>query len=122
MRVLILDCANVVGTRPDGWWKDRAAAAARLYDAVSGADLEDDEIVLVLEGAAKAGIPALRSPGLQVVHAPKDGDSTIAAEAQRAHRRGDRVRVVTADRALAANVAAYADTVSPTWLWDRIGS
>lgn len=121
MRTLILDCANVVGARPDGWWKDRAAAASRLYDAVASADLEDDEVVLVLEGAAKAGVPAVRSPGLRVVHAAKDGDSTIVAEARRAHERGHLVRVVTADRALAANVAAYATTVGPTWLLDRIG-
>lgn len=121
MRILIIDGANVVGARPDGWWKDRAGAAARLYDAVAAATLDDDEIVLVLEGAAKAGVPAVRTPGLRVVHAPKDGDSEIVAEARRTYERGHLVRVVTADRALAANVAAYASTVSPTWLLDRIG-
>jgi hypothetical protein len=121
VRVLIVDCANVVGARPDGWWKDRAGAALRLYDAVVAADLDDDEIVLVLEGAAKAGVPAVRSPGLRVLHASKDGDSTIVTEARRAHERGHRVRVVTADRALAANAAAYATTLSPTWLLDQLG-
>ena|SRR5580765_8416905 len=118
--VLVIDAANVVGARPDGWWKDRAGAAARLHDALLDAHLADDEIVLVLEGGAKAGVPAGRSPGLRVVHAPKDGDSTILAEAKRAHERGARVRVVTADRALAANLAAYADTVGPTWLLDQL--
>ncbi|BBH18209.1 hypothetical protein Back2_24960 [Nocardioides baekrokdamisoli] len=120
MRILIVDCANVVGARPDGWWKDRAAAASKLYDAVAAADLDDDEIVLVYEGAAKSGVPAVRSPGLRVVHAPKDGDSTIVAEARRGYEGGHRVRVVTADRALSANVAAYADTVSPTWLLHQV--
>lgn len=120
MTVLVIDCANVVGARPDGWWRDRAAAAVRLYEAVAAADLDDDEIVLVFEGAAKGGVPAVRSPGLRVVHAPKDGDSTIVAEARRARERGHLVRVVTADRALAANVAAHATTVSPRWLWERI--
>lgn len=118
--VLVVDAANVIGARPDGWWKDRAGAAARLHDALRDADLSDDEIVLVLEGAAKAGVPAGRSPGLRVVHAPKDGDSTIVAEAKRARARGARVRVVTADRALAANVAALADTLSPSWLLERL--
>lgn len=117
---MVVDCANVVGARPDGWWKDRAGAALRLHDAVAAADLDDDEIVLVLEGAAKAGVPAVRSPGLRVVHAPKDGDSSIVAEARRAHERGHRVTVVTADRALAANVSAYASVVSPSWLLDRL--
>lgn len=118
--VLVIDAANVVGARPDGWWKDRAGAAARLHDAILAAHLADDEIVLVLEGAAKAGVPAGRSPGLRVVHAPKDGDSTIVAEAKRAHARGARVRVVTADRALAANLAAYGETLPPTWLLSRL--
>lgn len=118
--VLVVDAANVVGARPDGWWKDRAGAAARLHDAIRDADLADDEIVLVLEGAAKAGVPAGRSPGLRVVHAPKDGDSTIVAEVKRAHARGARVRVVTADRALAANVSAYASTEGPRWLLDQL--
>lgn len=121
MKVLVVDCANVVGARPDGWWKDRAAAALRLYDAVAAADLDDDEIVLVLEGAAKAGVPPVRTPGLRVVHAAQDGDSAIVAEARRAHDRGHRVRVVTADRALAANVAAYATTVGPIWLLEQLG-
>lgn len=118
--VLVIDAANVVGARPDGWWKDRAAAASRLHDQVRDADLPDDEIVLVLEGAAKQGVPAGRSPGLRVVHAPKDGDSTIVAEVKRAHARGHRVRVVTADRALIANVSAFASDLSPTWLLERL--
>lgn len=118
--VLIIDGANVVGARPDGWWKDRAGAAARLFDQLIAADLEDDVVVLVLEGAARAGVPATRSRGLRVVHAPKDGDTTIVAQARAAHERGERVRVVTADRALAANVAAYATTLGPSWLLDRL--
>ena len=32
-RVLVVDAANVVGSRPDGWWKDRAGAARRLHDS-----------------------------------------------------------------------------------------
>ena len=44
---LIVDGANVVGSRPDGWWRDRAGAAIRLYDELAG---------LAERGAA--GIPA----------------------------------------------------------------
>ena len=33
-RVLVVDGANVVGSRPDGWWKDRAGAARRLHEAL----------------------------------------------------------------------------------------
>nr|MDT0666641.1 hypothetical protein [Micromonospora sp. DSM 115978] len=26
----MVDAANVIGSRPDGWWRDRAGAAVRL--------------------------------------------------------------------------------------------
>ena len=118
--VLVVDAANVVGARPDGWWKDRAAAAERLHDGLLQADLHHDEIVLVLEGQAKQGVRAGKSAGLHVVHAPRDGDSEIVRQSQTALAKGHRVTVVTADRALAANVAP-ADVRSPTWLWEQIG-
>ena len=119
--VLVVDGANVVGARPDGWWKDRAGAAERLHDALLHADVPHDEIVLVLEGQAKAGVRAGRDAHVRTVHAPRDGDATILAEARVAGERGDRVVVVTADRALDARVAGVgATTVRPTWLLERL--
>ncbi|UDY22652.1 NYN domain-containing protein [Nocardioides sp. Kera G14] len=114
--VLIVDGANVVGATPNGWWNDRAGAASKLYDDLCAAHLEADLIVLVLEGQAKAGVPASKTPGMRVVHAPKDGDSMIVTQARTAHERGDRVTVVTSDRALGANVAPFGDTRPSTWL------
>jgi hypothetical protein len=35
--LLIVDAANVVGSVPDGWWRDRAGAAARLRDRLAAA-------------------------------------------------------------------------------------
>ena len=117
--VLVVDAANVVGARPDGWWKDRAGAAARLHEQVLVADLGHDEVVLVLEGAAKAGVKAGREAHVVVVHAPRDGDAEIRRQVERSLAAGRRVAVVTADRALAANVAPV--TVhGPGWLLDRI--
>src|ERR1700741_2715903 len=55
MTTLIIDAANVVGSRPDGWWKDRAGAARRLHEQLLVADLPYDDVVLVLEGQAKGG-------------------------------------------------------------------
>ena len=59
MRVLVVDGANVVGSRPDGWWRDRPGAAgrlaSRLTEWLSGAGSEYDEVVLVLEGQGPAG-------------------------------------------------------------------
>ncbi|WP_435771176.1 NYN domain-containing protein [Nocardioides sp. SYSU DS0651] len=119
--VLVVDGANVVGARPDGWWKDRAGAARRLHEQLLVADIEHDVVVLVLEGQAKGGVRAGRDAHVRTVHAPKDGDATIVAEARRAAERGDRVVVVTADRALDARVAGVgATTLSPSWLLDRL--
>lgn len=117
--VLIVDAANVVGSRPDGWWKDRAGAARRLHERLLVADVPQEAVVLVLEGAAKAGVSAGQDAHVRVVHAAKDGDSTIVSEARKAAERAT-VTVVIADRALAATVSAVAGVVGPGWLLDRM--
>lgn len=53
MDVLIIDGANVIGSRPDGWWRDRPGAARSLHQKLSIADLPQNEVVIVLEGEAK---------------------------------------------------------------------
>ncbi len=116
-RVLVVDGANVVGSRPDGWWRDRAGAAARLHGRLAVADTSYDEIVLVLEGQAKGGVPRGRDAHLRTVHAAKDGDATIISEARTACERGDDVVVITADRALGQRVENLGcRTMSPSWL------
>lgn len=106
MTLLVVDGANVVGSRPDGWWRDRAGAAARLRDAllpVAAAGLPDLppplEVVLVVEGKARGVTPV---DGVRVVAAPGSGDDTIVdlvAEARPRH-----TVVVTADRGLRERV------------------
>jgi len=117
--VVVVDGANVVGARPDGWWKDRAGAARRLHERLMTADVDGD-LVLVLEGEAKRGVPAGRDGHVTVVHAPKDGDAEIVRQAHKAAGAGHRVTVVTADRLLAARVAKAGPTVGPSWLLDRL--
>ena len=120
--VLVVDGANVVGARPDGWWKDRAGAARRLHEQLVTADLDAEitNVVLVLEGEAKAGVPKGRDGHVTVVHAPQDGDSEIVRQAHKAADSGKEVTVVTADRLLAARVAKAGRIVGPTWLLDRL--
>ena len=122
-RVLVVDGANVVGSRPDGWWKDRAGAARRLHERLLVADVPYDAVVLVLEGEAKGGVRAGKDGDLTTVHAPKDGDREIVAQARLASERGDAVTVVTADRMLQARVwgaAPRALTLGPGWLLDQL--
>lgn len=119
--MLIVDGANVVGSRPDGWWKDRPGAARRLHDRLLRADLGQDEVVLVLEGAAKAGVRAGQDLHVRTVHAPRDGDSEIVRLATAAREAGDRCTVVTADRTLGDLVAARgAFVMGPSWLLDQL--
>jgi hypothetical protein len=117
--VLVVDGANVVGSVPDGWWKDRAGAARRLHERLLVADTSYDEIVLVLEGQAKGGVRAGRDGHVTTVHALRDGDAEIREQAGRAAATGASVTVVTADRMLAAQVSP-AQVLSPSWLLDRL--
>lgn len=118
---LIIDAANVVGTRPNGWWKDRAGAARQLHERLLVADLPHDVVILVLEGQAKGGVPAGRDGHVRTVHAKSSGDDAIVAEVRRAAGAGDRVTAVTADRGLrAAAEVAGATVFSPSWLLDQL--
>ncbi|MFF3322680.1 NYN domain-containing protein [Streptomyces sp. NPDC002889] len=114
--LVVVDGANVVGSVPDGWWRDRRGAAERLRDELAArasegvAGYRPVEIVLVVEGAAK-GVESV--PGVRVVPAPGSGDDCIveqvAAEAPRRH-----CVVVTADRELRRRVeASGAECVGP---------
>lgn len=119
--VLVVDAANVVGSRPDGWWRDRAGAARRLHERLSVADLPVDRVLLVLEGAAKAGVPPGSESAVEVVHAPGSGDDEIVAVVAGVRAAGDAVTLVTADRGLRARVEALgAEVVGPGWLLDRL--
>lgn len=121
MSTLVVDGANVVGSRPDGWWKDRAGAARRLHEELVVADLPYDDVVLVLEGQAKGGVRPGRDGHVRTVHAPGAGDETILSQARSAAERGSRVAVVTADRMLQARVGGVgAQALSPTWLLDQL--
>jgi predicted RNA-binding protein with PIN domain len=129
--LIVVDAANVVGSRPNGWWRDRAGAARRLLAQLStwehGSDGQTD-VVVVLEGAAKAAVGERAEPSFEdvrVVRAEGSGDDAIVeVVAKAADEDGDRpITVVTADRGLRDRVAALgAHTVGPRWLLDRIES
>ncbi|MGH3316273.1 MAG: hypothetical protein ACRDO0_09035 [Nocardioidaceae bacterium] len=121
--LLLVDAANVVGSRPDGWWRDRAGAADRLVRRICS-DLEyPAEVVVVLEGAARRGVEPGMAGTVRVVHAEGSGDDDIVARVADAVRRepGRAVTVVTADRGLRARVEELgAQTTGPGWLWQRL--
>lgn len=139
-QVIVVDAANVVGSRPDGWWRDRAGAARRLLGELGELRTRmpgSTRIVVVLEGAAKAaaadrggdgdadGANTPDGPaGLRVVLAEGSGDDTIvevvAAEVGGSDPMPE-VTVVTADRGLRARVESLgATTVGPGWLRNQL--
>ncbi len=119
--LLVVDGANVVGSRPDGWWKDRAGAASRLHAKLVATTSLAPEVVLVLEGRARSGVAPIDSPPVRVVHAPGDGDDEIVAQVQQAGAGFRDVAVVTADRGLSARAACLgARVLRPGWLWNRL--
>ena len=118
--VLVVDAANVIGSRPTGWWRDRPGAArtftARVRAAARAGAWADD-VVVVLEGQSRRGVDEGTADRVEVVHASGEGDDTIVAFA--AEHSG--CTVVTADRALADRVRAVgAAVVGPNWLLDRL--
>ena len=131
---VVVDAANVVGSRPDGWWRDRVGAARRLLGAVDGlaaSGLTDEDLPdgldvvplthrwptwqVVVEGAARRAADDAPA-GVDVRKAPGSGDDEIV-EAVRDASDGTPVLVVTADRALADRCRALGATVTgPRWL------
>lgn len=118
--VLVVDVANVMGSTPDGWWKDRRGAATRMRDnierfaetspAVSASLYHDFDVpssegaprpseafpkwLLVVEGQAKG----VKSSGrVQVVDAPRDGDGAIVDHVARLAGERALVSVFTSD-------------------------
>ena len=119
--MLLVDAANVVGSRPTGWWKDRAGAAERFVEQVrasTNAERLTGPVIVVLEGQARRGVGEGLADGVEVVHAAGEGDDTLADIA--AANPGP-LTLVTADRQLAERVRrSGVEVVSPTWLLDRL--
>jgi hypothetical protein len=121
--VLLIDAANVVGSRPTGWWRDRAGAAHQFVDRVRSATAASrlpGPVVIVLEGAAREGVEEGVVDGVEIIHAPGEGDDTLATLAEAG---GEDVLLVSADRALGERVRRTGgDVVGPKWLLARLGS
>jgi hypothetical protein len=125
----VVDVANVMGARPDGWWRDRAGAALRLGREVSALARRGDEAtadvaewVLVLEGKAREAAAALvadegEPPVVRVVSASGSGDDAIVGVVAEVVPRDEKCLVVTADRELRRRCAELnASVVGPGWL------
>jgi len=119
--ILLVDAANVVGSRPDGWWRDRAGAAARLLARLAGLpgrrlpgphgdEVLCTEVVAVVEGRAR---DVAAPDGVTVVRAAGSGDDALAEHAARRAAEGTPLLVITADRGLRARLPAGVRSPAP---------
>jgi hypothetical protein len=119
--LIIVDAANVIGSRPTGWWRDRAGAAQKFVEQIrvaAAAGQLEPPVVVVLEGAARKGAEESSVDGVRVLHASGSGDDAIAALAAEAE---EPVVAVTADRELRERVRRVGGrSVGPSWLYERI--
>ncbi|SEI84020.1 NUDIX domain-containing protein [Demequina mangrovi] len=129
--VVVVDMANVVGSVPDGWWRDRRGAAERLLGRLArlrtagvasdrlglGLDAWFPRIIAVVEGQARGAQPR---DGVETVAAPGAGDDEIVAQARSLGAAGARVTVVTSDRGLAARLDGAAAVRGAGWLLEML--
>jgi 8-oxo-dGTP diphosphatase len=124
--VLIVDTANVMGSRNDGWWRDRHGAAVRLRDQIdllegvplAPFDVAFPDLVMIVEGKAR-GVGDGKQ--VTVIDSPGEGDDTIVDTVRDRTDPDVDVYVVTADRELRRRcTAAGADVLGPRWLLNQL--
>jgi predicted RNA-binding protein with PIN domain len=102
----LVDGMNVIGTRPDGWWRDRAGAIARLAADLDAwaAERPADAVAVVFDGRSQELGGALAH--LDVGFAPGGRNAADDAIVRRVRDDADpaSLTVVTSDRELAAQV------------------
>ncbi|MCV7007059.1 NYN domain-containing protein [Mycobacterium gordonae] len=108
----IVDGMNVIGSRPDGWWKDRQRAMVTLTDRLDQwAHAQQEAVTVVFERPPSTPI---RSSLVEVAYAPRaaanSADDEIVGLVQ-AYARPGEIRVVTSDRALAERVRSLGASV-----------
>lgn len=111
---LLVDGNNVMGSRPDGWWRDPAAAARRLLTRLQCLAATRDGTITVVFDVPRPDLPAGEHDGVVVQYAIRRGrdaaDDRIR-DLLTIGGAGD-VEVVTSDRALAADARAFGARVT----------
>ena len=111
----IIDAMNVIGTRPDGWWRDRHAAMVRLVDQLERwSAAEGHEVTVVFEQPPR---PPIRSSVVDIAHAQRARANSADDELVRLVRTEadpSSIRVVTSDGVLSEQVRAAGASVYPS--------
>jgi predicted RNA-binding protein with PIN domain len=112
----LIDGNNVMGARPDGWWRDRAGAAARLTDGVDAWQQQTGhDVVLVFDGPDRRELTGRSRPGFEVRFAERAGrnagDDLVVRLAAERGSDDEPDTVVTSDAGLVARLPGAADVV-----------
>jgi predicted RNA-binding protein with PIN domain len=110
----IVDGMNVIGSRPDGWWKDRGRAMVALVERLDRwASVQGDDVTVVFE---RPPATAITSSVIEVAYAPKaaanSADDHIVRLVQ-ADARPQEIRVVTSDKGLSNRVETLGASIYP---------
>lgn len=113
---LVVDAMNVIGSRPDGWWHDRAGAVRDLVaDVRAAVDELADLVTVVVDGRGLD--QAADGSGVEVVHAPGGPDAADDRIVELLEATDRPAVVVTADGRLRDRVTALgAEVHGPSWL------
>jgi predicted RNA-binding protein with PIN domain len=110
----IVDAMNVIGSRPDGWWRDRRKALVRLVDQLeSWASSHDQRVTVVLERPMS---PPIEASVIEIAHAPKAAPNSADDEIVRLVEADDQphdLTVATSDSALSERVRNAGASVFP---------
>ena len=116
MAHLLVDGMNIIGSRPDGWWRDRDGAVRRLLARLQVlARASDDTFTLVLDGRPLTDLPEGEHDGVEVAYARRRGRNAAddrIVELVRESPTPSALAVITSDRALADQVRALGAEVS----------
>jgi hypothetical protein len=100
----VVDASNVIGSRPDGWWRDRRAAEDRLIEAVGRLAAADDEVYTVVLDRTGADRSERNVTVRHAVRRGRNAADDVIVAVVAAAQKPEEIVVVTGDRELRSRV------------------
>jgi predicted RNA-binding protein with PIN domain len=106
----VVDAMNVIGSRPNGWWRDRDAAVRRLVERLDAlATAVGCDVTLVVDGRPLHDLPEGMHDRVRLLYATRPGRNAAddrIIELLRTHRDPSSLDVVTSDQELQVRARA----------------
>jgi hypothetical protein len=122
---VIVDAMNVIGSRPNGWWRDRGRAVRHLVKRLQHLALADEvDLTVGIDGQPLKDLPEGMQDGLQLLYATRHGPNAAddrILDFIRAHEHPASLSLITSDRKLRESAESIGAQVgSPRMLLDRL--